>query len=69
MSERSRKGRKRYVYYPRYRSKSICLIHGPENSSDKCKVLGQFGSKYAKSRPTKDCGKDTANRNKFNSQK
>ena len=34
----------------------------------KYKVLGDFGSKYARSRPTKDRGQDPANRNKFNSQ-
>ena len=36
------------------RSKLICIIHGPEHSSYECKVLGNFGFKYYKSRPTKD---------------
>ena len=28
--------------------------------------MGDFGSKYSKSRPTKDRGNDTANKNKYN---
>ena len=30
--------------------------------------MGDFGSKYSKIRPSKDCGHDTSNRNKFNRQ-
>ena len=56
-----------YVDYPKGESKT-CLIHGPRNSSDECKVLGDFGSKYVKSRPTKDHGNDPLPGNKFNRQ-
>ena len=40
------------------------LIHGPGNSSDKCKVLINFGSKYAKSRPNKELRQEPANKKK-----
>ena len=64
MSESSGKLRKSYVYHPKDRSKLTCLIHGPGHSSDECKVLVDFGSKYSKSRPTKECGHDpTTNKN------
>ena len=53
MSERSDKFRKRYVDHPKDISKLTCLIHGPGHSSYECKVLGNFGSKYSKRRPTK----------------
>ena len=46
--------------------KTTCFIYGPGNSSDECKVLGYFGSKYANSRPTNDHGNDTADIRKFN---
>ena len=42
------------------------LIHGPRHSSDECKVLGDFGDKYAKSNPTKDHGNHPIPGNKFN---
>ena len=67
MSERTGKHRKRYVDHPQGESKN-CLIHFPGNSSDECKVMGDFGSKYVKSTPTKDRGNDTVPRNKFNIQ-
>ena len=31
-----------------------CLTHEPGKSSDGCKVLGYFGTKYTKGKPTKD---------------
>ena len=58
-SESSDKRIKRYLDHPKYRYKLTCLIHGHGNSSDQCKVLVDFGSKYSKSRPTKDCGHET----------
>ena len=61
--------RKIYVDYPKGNSKPTCLTHGPGHSSDECKVLGDFGFKYIKFRPTKYCRHDTVNRNKFNRQK
>ena len=68
MSERSRNHRKRYVEHPKDISKPTCIIHVSDYESDECNVLVGFGSKYAKSRPTKDRGKHSANRNKFNRQ-
>ena len=44
---------KRHVDIPTGKSKT-CLIHIPGYSSEECKVLGDFGTKYANSRPTKD---------------
>ena len=69
MSESTGKGVKRYVYIPRDRSKPTCHFHGPCQSSDECKVFGDFGSKYSKRRHTKDCRHNPATRNKFNRQK
>ena len=66
MIERNGEHRKRYVDHPKDIPKPTCLIHGPRHSSDECKVLGDFGSKYAKSRPTNDRRQDPANGNKFN---
>ena len=65
MSDSAVKRRKRYVDYPRDKSKT-CLIHGPGNSSDDFKVLNGFVSKYAKIRPTKDPVHDPVPRKKFN---
>ena len=56
MSESAGKFIKRYVVHPKDRSKRIFLILGIGHSSDECKVLGDFGSKYSKSGPTKDRG-------------
>ena len=66
MIEISGKRRKRYVDHLRDRKKYTCLIHGPGHSSDECKVLGDFGSKYYKGRPTKERGHHTIDINKFN---
>ena len=68
MRESARKRRNIYVEHTKDRSKPICIIHSPVHSSDECKVLGNFGFKYAKRRPTKDHGEDLANRNKFDRQ-
>ena len=68
MSDRAGKCRKRYVDYPQGKSKHKYLIHGPGNSSHECKVLGDFGSKYDKSGPTKNRGNYPVPRNKFNRQ-
>ena len=68
MSKSSDNHRKTYVDYSAGMSKT-CLIHGPGNSSDECKILGDFGCKYVKSIPTKDRGHDTVPGNKFNRQK
>ena len=53
-SESASKHRKIYVDYPKGKFKPTCLINGPGNSSDECKVLGYYGSKYVKSRANKD---------------
>ena len=68
MSKSAVNCRKSYVDHSEDRSKPTCIIHGPGNSSDECKVLGDFGSKYSKIRPTKDRGKDPATVKKLNSQ-
>ena len=68
MSDSTRKRRKRYVYHPNDRTKHTYLIHFPGHSSDECKVFGDFGSKHAKIRPTKDQGRDPTNIRKFNRQ-
>ena len=65
ISDITGKHRKIYVDNPRDRSKLTSLIHGPGHSSYKCKVLGDFGTKYAKFRLTKDHRKDPATRKKF----
>ena len=65
MNERDDKHRKRYADHLKDRSKLVCPINGARNSSDECKVLGDFGSKYYKSRPTKDRGQETAKMKKL----
>ena len=57
--------RKRYAYHQEDKSKLTFLIHGPENSSHECKVLGYFGSRYYKSRPNKVRRKETATKKEF----
>ena len=66
MSDSSNNHSKIYVDHPKDVFKSTHLIHGPRHSPDECKVLGEFGSKYAKNRPTKDIGQDPENRKKMN---
>ena len=68
MSESAGKRRKRYVDL-KDRSKLTCLIHGPGHSPDECKVLGEFGSKYSKSRPTKYRGHEPTARKKLTDRK
>ena len=60
------KRRKNYVDHLKDRSKHTCLIHIPVHSSDECMILGDYGSKYSKRRPTKDCRYDPSTINKFN---
>ena len=64
------KRRKSYVDSPTGKSKT-CLIHVPVHSSEECKDLGDFVTKYANSRPTKDHGnspvpRETINRHQEN---
>ena len=54
MSEISGKCRKRYVDYPKGKSKPTCLTHGPGYLSYESKVLVDFSYKHAKIRSTKD---------------
>ena len=65
MSKSNCSSRKRYVYHPEHISKHTYLIHVPGYSSDECKVLGEIGSKYPKSRPTKDRENYPATKNKY----
>ena len=64
MSESAVKRRKRYVDHLRDRSILTCRIHVHGHSSDECKVLGDFGSKYSKISPTKDCRQEPATKKK-----
>ena len=68
MSESAGKHINIYLNYPKGKSKHICIINVPRHSSDECKVLGNFGSKYIKSRPTKDHGQTPVPGKKFNRQ-
>ena len=68
MSEITGNHRKVYVDYPKGDSKPTCLIYVPMYSSYRYKALGDFGSKHAKSRPTKDRSHYLTERNKFNRQ-
>ena len=69
MSESYDKHRNIYVDYLKGKYKPTCLIHGPGNSSDKYKVLGDFGSKYAKIRHTDNRGHNHESINKYTRQK
>ena len=65
MSENDGKHRKRYIDHPKDISKTTCLIHGPIYSSEECKILGDFGNKHAKEKPTKYLRQETATRKKL----
>ena len=54
-----------YVDHKKDRSKLTCLIHVPVHLLCRFKVLGNFGSKYSKSIPTKDRRKETETKKKF----
>ena len=69
MSDSDGKSRKRYIYHPKYIPKPTCLIHGTGHSSYECNILGDFGSKYAKIRPTKDRGHKTTFKKKMTERK
>ena len=56
------KAQKKYVDCPSGEMK-IYIIHGPGHSSNECKVLVDFGAKYAKGKPTKDRGNHSVPRN------
>ena len=68
MSKSSNKCRKRYVDNPKGKSKPTCLIYVPGHSSDKYKVLGDFGSKYAKIRHYNNRGHNPENKTKYTRQ-
>ena len=55
--ESAGKRRKMHVDIPSGKSKT-CLIHGPGHSSEECKVLGDFGTKYNNSRHNKYRGRN-----------
>ena len=65
--ERAGNRRKRHLDSPSGKSKT-CLIHGPVYSSEECKVLGDFETKYANIRPNKDRGSNPVPRGEFNRQ-
>ena len=68
ISEISGNRRKGYVDHPNDRSKHTCLTHGPGNSSYGLNVFGNYGYKFSKIRPTKDCRYYPVTRGKFNRQ-
>ena len=53
----------------KYLLQLTCLAHVPEHSSDECKVLGDFGSKYTKGIPTKDLRQEPATKKTIRRQK
>ena len=59
----------RTIYTRLIISKHTSIIHGPRHSSYEWKILADFGSKYSKIRPTKECWHGTATKNKFNRKK
>ena len=59
--------RKKYVDSLSGKSKTS-LIHGPGYSSEECKVMGDFGTMYAKVGPTKDCERNPVPGKTFNRQ-
>ena len=69
MSEISGKCIKRYVDHPEDISQLTRIFQWPGHSSDECKVLGDFGNKYDKFRPTKDHRQETETKKKFGRQK
>ena len=68
MDESAGKLRKQFVDFSKSKSKT-CIIHGLGNSSDECKVLGEFGTKQAKGKSDKDHGNNLVPRGKTNRQK
>ena len=65
MSESAGKHRNSFVDDLKDGSKLSCLIHVPGHSSDECKILGDFGYKYFKIRPTKDHRQYPTTKKKF----
>ena len=69
MGKHAGKHKKRWVYFPRDRSKFTCISNGPGNSSNECKVLNDIGNKYVKDRHFKDNIQDpTSNKTSVNRQ-
>ena len=54
-----------YADHTEYGLKLTCLINVPGHSSDKCRVLGDFGTKYAKNGPTKYHSEEPTNKKDF----
>ena len=42
-----------------------CMIYGLIHYSDECKVLGEFGTKYAAAQPTNNHGRNPIPRKRF----
>ena len=63
-SKSTEKCRKLYIDHPNNRPKLNSLMHGPGYPSDEYKVLGDFVSKYSKSRTTKDLGHEPTTKKK-----
>ena len=65
MGKHAGRCKKRYVDCPIEISQLTCLIHGPGHSSDECKVLDNFGTKYAKCRPFKESRVNPTTKKKY----
>ena len=53
MGKRASKRNQRYVDCPRYRSKLTYMIHDNVHYSEQCKLLNDFGTRYASTRTFK----------------
>ena len=54
MGKQTGKRKKNCVYHLRDQLKLTCLVHGPGYTTDECKALNGFGTKYAKGRDFKE---------------
>ena len=58
MVNRSGNLNQRYVDHSIDKSKLTCLIHGNFHSSEQCKFINDFGTKYAAGSPFKEPSQD-----------
>ena len=68
MCESAEKCRKKYVDHLKDISKLTFIIHGTVHSSNGCKVLGDFVTKYEKLKPNKDHRQEPATKKKVERQ-
>ena len=65
MGKHSDKRNKRRVDFLRGQYTLTCIFRDPGHSSDECKVLNGFGTKYTKVKPFKERNQDPTFRKKF----